>query len=256
MLFIKKISVEYENRRLLENISLEFRAGTISLILGPNGSGKSTLAKTLIGYPSYNIATGQITLNPSSFYTYTPNSSSDLLTYSLFERSRLGIFQSFQSPVDFAGIAPVNFLKTIFNTHQRHRGDKEFNSKDFLDHLKSQISFYQLDFNFLNREFLEGMSGGEKKNFELLQLILLRPKFIILDEIDSGLDVDGIVRLAKTINRLLTPATTWMIISHNPSFIDHLEINQVNILNKGKLVDSGGLELAEQIKSKGFSSYV
>ncbi|MEM1312484.1 MAG: Fe-S cluster assembly ATPase SufC [Patescibacteria group bacterium] len=255
MLKLTNLDVYCKNQLLLKEINLEFIKASTYLILGSNGSGKSTLAKTIIGYPAYQIKRGRIQIDPLNYYNYKSTEDTSLEKYSLSQRAKLGIFLCFQNPVDLVGVAPFNFLKTIFNTHQLYRGLPQMGSKEFLEYVKSTIKRFKFSDNILSRSSLESMSGGEKKKFELIQLLLLEPKFVILDEVDSGIDVDSLKNLLKIITYLQSKKVTLLIISHNLDFLQKINIDQVAILSNGQVVKIGNQALIEDIKHSGFAAY-
>lgn len=244
MLKVTKLSAEIidgdKTKKVISAISLTINPGEVHLLMGPNGAGKSSLAKALMGYPDLK-ATGSIKLDTEELSEVTPDI-----------RSKAGLFISHQNPVEIPGVKLIEFLKTAYN-EQREPKDR-VDIWAFLSMFEKAIKEAGLPTEFSDRELNAGFSGGEKKKSEILQLIVLKPKYAILDEIDSGLDVDATKRIYETINKLaLTSKIGFLVISHNPNVLEFIQPKKIHILKDGKIVESGGAELAEKIKAKGFS---
>ena len=245
ILKIENLQVEIENVEVLKNINLEISENEIHLLLGPNGSGKSTLAKVLAGHPSYMIKNGKI-----FFY------EKFLLDMKSEERSKEGIFLAFQSPLEISGVTTYDFLRIAFNEKRKYLKEEELDPLSFMILLKKLMEKLKISENFLTRNFNEGFSGGEKKRIEILQMLLLKPKFLILDEIDSGLDIDSIKLIYDTILSFKEKDSAILLISHHPKILNYLQPNIVHILKKGMLVKSGPFELIEKVEIEGYNAFL
>ena len=241
MLSIKNLYVSIEGQEILKGINLEVKPGEIHAIMGPNGSGKSTLANVLAGRAEYEITAGEITYN-----------GEDLLEKSPEDRAREGIFLSFQYPVEIPGVPMVNFLKTAVNEHRKHRGEKELTAGEFLKLMREKMDLVDLHPQLTNRSVNEGFSGGEKKKNEIFQMALLEPKLAILDETDSGLDIDALKTVAHGVNALKSPETSTIVVTHYQRLLDYIVPDYVHILFKGKIVKTAGKELAFELEEKGY----
>lgn len=241
MLSIKNLYVSVEGQEILKGINLEVKPGEIHAIMGPNGSGKSTLANVLAGRSEYEITAGEITYN-----------GEDLLEKSPEDRAREGIFLSFQYPVEIPGVPMVNFLKTAVNEHRKHRGEKELNAGEFLKLMREKMDMVDLHPNLTNRSVNEGFSGGEKKKNEIFQMALLEPKLAILDETDSGLDIDALKTVAHGVNALKSPDTSTIVVTHYQRLLDYIIPDYVHILYNGRIVKTAGKELAFELEEKGY----
>jgi Fe-S cluster assembly ATP-binding protein len=255
MLSIKDLSLKLDQKSILTDLNLTILPGQVHVVMGSNGSGKSSLLNFLAGRVELQMMSGQIDINQNSFYN---GKNINLRVSKLTDlepdvRSKIGIFLAQQHPVDLVGIAPVTFLKTIYNYHQLFKSQPELDSLEFLSLLNQIQTDYNLNKNLTQRKYLEGMSGGEKKNFELLQMLLLKPKLIMLDEIDSGLDVDSIKNFASIINKFKSLDRSWLIVTHNPVILDYFEYDFVHLLNHGAIIKSGKEALAKQISEHGFN---
>lgn len=242
MLEIRNLHVEVEGNEILKGVSLVVRTGELHAIMGPNGSGKSTLAQVLAGRDTYEVTEGEVLYN-----------GRDLLEMSPEERAREGIFMAFQYPVEIPGVSNYYFLKTAVNAIRQHRGLEELDAMDFLALVKERLRLVNMDESFLNRSVNEGFSGGEKKRNEIFQMAVLDPKLAILDETDSGLDIDALRVVADGVNSLRTPDRAMVVITHYQRLLNYVVPDFVHVLVDGRIVQSGGKELALQLEEKGYS---
>ncbi len=241
MLSIKDLYVSIGETEILKGINLEVKPGEIHAIMGPNGSGKSTLANVLAGKEEYEVTHGEV-----SFL------GEDILEMAPEDRARMGLFLSFQYPVEIPGVPMVNFLKTAVNELRKARGEKELTAGEFLKLMREKKTMVELETQLTNRSVNEGFSGGEKKKNEIFQMALLEPKLAILDETDSGLDIDALKTVAHGVNALRTPNNATIIITHYQRLLEYIVPDFVHVLYKGKLVKSGGKELAFELEEKGY----
>jgi len=241
MLVIKDLYASVEGMEILKGINLEVKPGEIHAIMGPNGSGKSTLANVLTGKEGYEVTAGEILYE-----------GEDLLDMEPEERAQKGIFLSFQYPVEIPGVPMVNFLKTSVNELRKARGEKELSAGEFLKMMREKKELVEMDAQLTNRSVNEGFSGGEKKKNEIFQMALLEPKLAILDETDSGLDIDALKTVAHGVNALKTPNNATIVITHYQRLLDYIIPDHVHVLNKGKIVKSAGKELAIELEEKGY----
>jgi Fe-S cluster assembly ATP-binding protein len=241
MLTIKNLYVSVEGQEILKGINLEIKPGEIHAIMGPNGSGKSTLANVLAGRHEYEVTAGEITYNGEDLFEKSPE-----------DRAREGIFLSFQYPVEIPGVPMVNFLKTAVNEHRKHRGEKELTAGEFLKLMREKMDMVDLHPQLTNRSVNEGFSGGEKKKNEIFQMALLEPKLAILDETDSGLDIDALKTVAHGVNALKSPETSTIVVTHYQRLLDYIVPDYVHILYNGKIVKTAGKELAFELEEKGY----
>ena len=245
ILKIENLHVEVDGKEILHGISLEFKTGIVHAIMGPNGSGKSTLANTLMGHPKYKITNGKILFNDQ-----------DITNFSVKERADLGIFLSFQHPVEIPGVTISSFLRETINTKREREGKVKLSVVDCYKLVKEKMDILKMPSTMRSRDLNAGFSGGEKKRSEMLQLLLLEPKFAILDETDSGLDVDGIKAVAKAIKHAKSNSPMGIIlITHYEQFLQELSPDCVTILCNGKIIQQGSKELAQKIQEKGFASF-
>ncbi len=243
MLEIIDLHVEVEGKEIIKGVTLTFTPGKVQALMGPNGSGKSTLANALMGHPKYKITQGQILLD-----------GVDLIPLKADERARRGLFLSFQYPSEIPGVAIGNFLRTAVN-NLRAEQDR-YSVLDFHKLLKEKMAVLKIDSSFISRSLNEGFSGGEKKRMEMLQLLLLQPKYALLDETDSGLDVDAIKTVAAGITEARKQKEMCIIvITHYHRFLEYLQPDEVTILSQGRIAAQGGSELAEQIEKEGFGGF-
>lgn len=234
---IKDLHVSVEGKKILHGLSLKVGAGEIHAIMGPNGSGKSTLSYAVLGHPRYLVESGDILLHGESLLSLKPN-----------ERAVKGLFLGFQYPVSVPGVSIVNFLRTAM----KNRRGQDIALKDFRKELKENMKVLKMDAAFANRYLNEGFSGGEKKRLEILQMALLQPAMAILDETDSGLDIDALRIVSDGINRLSAPTRGILLITHYQRLLDYVKPHFVHVLSGGKIVRSGGPELALELESKGY----
>lgn len=241
MLTINNLSAGIEGKDILNGISLEIKAGEIHAIMGPNGSGKSTLASVLAGRSDYEVTGGEILFDGQNLLDMSPE-----------DRARAGVFLAFQYPVEIPGVSTANFLKTALNEIRKSRGEDALDAMDFLNLMKEKSKLVEIDKSFLQRSLNEGFSGGEKKRNEIFQMAMLEPKLAILDETDSGLDIDALKVVANGVNTLHTPNNAFVVITHYQRLLDYIVPDFVHVLYKGRIVRSGGKELALELEEKGY----
>lgn len=241
MLSIKDLYVSVEGLEILKGINLEVKPGEVHAIMGPNGSGKSTLANVLAGKEEYEVTSGEV-----KYF------GEDLLEKAPEDRAKEGIFLSFQYPVEIPGVPMVNFLKTAVNEHRKYQGKKELTAGEFLKLMRAKKEMVEMDTQLTNRSVNEGFSGGEKKKNEIFQMALLEPKLAILDETDSGLDIDALKTVAHGVNALKTPENATIVVTHYQRLLDYIIPDYVHVLYNGKIVKSAGKELAFELEEKGY----
>ena len=241
MLEIKNLHATVEGKEILRGVNLTIRDGEVHVLMGPNGSGKSTLSHVLVGNPKYEVTEGSILFN-----------GKDLLALSPEDRSHEGIFMSFQAPTEIPGVTMTNFLRAAVNARRKYHGLDPMPAGDFLKLLRDKRKLVGLDAHFMSRGVNEGFSGGERKRNEIFQMAVLEPTFSILDETDSGLDVDALRIVAEGFNTLRTPQTSAMVITHYQRMLDYLKPDFVHVLVGGRIVREGGAELGYEIEEKGF----
>ncbi|GJM43984.1 MAG: ABC transporter ATP-binding protein [Gemmatimonadota bacterium] len=242
MLEIKNLHASVEGQPILKGIDLKVAAGEVHSIMGPNGSGKSTLAQVLAGHDAYEVTQGSITLD-----------GKDLLDMEADERAREGMFMAFQYPVEIPGVSTMEFLKTAYNALREHRGEKEVDALDFLNLVKEKLALVEMDLAFLSRSVNQGFSGGEKKRHEIFQMAVLEPAIAILDETDSGLDIDALRIVSGGINKLRNPKRAMVVITHYQRLLDFVQPDFVHVLVDGRIAKSGGKELALELEDKGYA---
>ncbi|MBQ0725162.1 MAG: Fe-S cluster assembly ATPase SufC [Cycloclasticus sp.] len=242
MLKIENLHVRVEGKDILKGINLEINAGEVHAIMGPNGSGKSTLSYILAGREGYEITQGSI-----SFH------GKDLLEMSVEERAWAGVFLAFQYPVEVPGVSNIYMLKAALNGIRKHKGEPELDAMDFIASVKGKMKDLDMDEKFLYRAVNEGFSGGEKKRNEILQMSVLEPTLCVLDETDSGLDIDALKIVSDGINRLRDPARAFVLVTHYQRLLDYIKPDFVHVLANGKIVKSGGAELALELEDQGYS---
>ncbi len=242
MLKIKDLHASVEGKRILNGLSLEVKPGEVHAIMGPNGSGKSTLSQVLAGREDYQVESGQV--------EYL---GQDLFELSIEERARAGIFLAFQYPIEIPGVSNAYFLRAALNAVRRHQGLDELDAMDFLKRVKEEMKTVGMREEFLYRSVNEGFSGGEKKRNEVLQMALLEPKLAILDETDSGLDIDALRVVADGVNRMRSPDRALIVITHYQRLLDYIVPDYVHVLSGGRIVRSGGSELAHELEKHGYA---
>ena len=242
MLEINNLHVEVENKEILSGIDLKIKAGEMHAIMGLNGSGKSTLSNAITGRENYNVTKGDITFKNESILEMEPN-----------ERALAGIFMSFQYPTVIPGVNNTYFLRAAVNAKKKYRGEKEYDAATFLKFVKSKLKEVEMDAKYLKRAVNEGFSGGEKKRNEMLQLLCLEPELAIMDETDSGLDIDALKIISKGINKYKNSSRSFLVITHYQRLLKYIEPDVVHVLIDGKIVKSGGKELALELEEKGYS---
>jgi Fe-S cluster assembly ATP-binding protein len=240
MLSIKELNVQISGKEVIKGLDLEVKAGEVHVIMGLNGTGKSTLLKAIAG--SYETQTQGRMLYQGK----------DILPLSADERAVEGVFMSFQNPIEIPGVNTIYFLKTAINEQRKARGEEELSSVDFMKKLQEKMEFLEMDKAILQRSLNVGFSGGEKKKSEVLQMMMLEPKLILLDEIDSGLDIDALKSVAKGINALHTPEVSLIIITHYNRLLEYIKPDYVHILDEGRIAKSGDASLAKMLEEKGY----
>jgi Fe-S cluster assembly ATP-binding protein len=241
MLSIRKLKVEIDGKPILNGIDLDVQAGEVHAIMGPNGSGKSTLAQVLAGREQFAVTDGTVTCD-----------GADLLALPPEERARRGVFLGFQYPVEIPGVSNVYLLQAALNAARAARGEAELDAIDFLTLVRAKLEVMGIPETFLYRAVNEGFSGGEKKRNEVLQLLLLEPRLAILDETDSGLDIDALKVVANGVNGLRAPGRAFILVTHYQRLLDYVIPDQVHVLSGGRIVKSGGRELAHELERRGY----
>jgi Fe-S cluster assembly ATP-binding protein len=242
MLEIKNLHASVGETPILRGLDLVVRPGEVHAIMGPNGSGKSTLAHVLAGRPGYTVTQGEVLYD-----------GRDLLALSPEERAREGLFLAFQYPVEIPGVSNVYFLKAATNAIRKHRGETELDAVEFLSLVKEKARFVELDEDLVKRAVNEGFSGGEKKRNEIFQMAVLEPRLAILDETDSGLDIDALRIVANGVNRLRSPERSMIVVTHYQRLLNYIVPDHVHVLVDGRVVRSGGKEMALELEEKGYS---
>ena len=241
---IKKLSVKIENKNILRNLNLNINEGEIHAIMGPNGSGKSTLANVLAGKEDYEILEGEVTFK-----------NKNLFELNIEERAQEGMFLAFQYPVEIPGVNITPFLHSAINSKRNRFNQKEIDNLSFAKLLKSKASDLGIDIEMLKRSVNTGFSGGEKKRYEILQMSILNPDLAILDETDSGLDIDALKIVTEGVNKLKTKSNSFLIITHYQKLLDYIKPDFVHVMNNGSIVKSGGSEIASEIEKDGFQQF-
>jgi len=244
LLEIKNLHARVEGKAILDGIELTVDAGEVHAVMGPNGSGKSTLAYVLSGREGYEVTEGEVIFE-----------GKDLLAMAPEERARAGIFLAFQYPIEIPGVSTSVFLKSAVNILRRERGENELDAMDFLKRAKEKLAALRMDQKFLSRPVNVGFSGGEKKRSEIFQMAMLEPKLAILDETDSGLDIDALKIVAEGINALRSPEKATLMITHYQRLLDYVVPDKVHVLAHGRIVKTGGKELALELEEKGYAAF-
>ncbi len=241
MLEIKNLHAKAGDKEILKGVNLTIQDGEIHALMGTNGAGKSTLSNVIVGNPAYEVTEGTITFNGEDLLAMTPD-----------ERANAGIFMSFQMPVEIPGVSMTNFIKAAVNAKRKSRGEEPIKAADFIKLMKEKRQMVEMDQKLMSRSVNEGFSGGEKKRNEIFQMAMLEPTFCILDETDSGLDVDALRIVATGFNKLRTPETSGIIITHYQRLLDYITPDVVHVLIDGRIVKTGGPDLAQKIEDEGF----
>jgi Fe-S cluster assembly ATP-binding protein len=244
ILELKNLNAQINDTEIIKNFSLDINEGEIHVIMGPNGSGKSTLSKVLAGHPSYDVTSGEIKFINKNLLDLKPE-----------ERSHEGLFLAFQYPIEIAGVTNYDFLRIAYNEKQKYLNKQELDPIEFMTLINELLDKLKMRHEFLNRNLNEGFSGGEKKRNEILQMLLLNPKLVILDEIDSGLDVDALKIICEGITKNLEKDSSLIVITHYPRILDYLKPNKVHIMRDGKIIKTGNTELVEQLEKDGYKSF-
>ncbi len=242
LLEIKDLRVRAENKDILKGLNLTVNAGEVHAIMGPNGSGKSTLARVLAGHPGYEVTGGSVTYK-----------GQDLLELEPEERACEGVFMAFQYPVEIAGINNTYFLKAAYNAVRKYRGEPELDAMDFTKLARAKAKLLEMDPTMLSRSVNEGFSGGEKKRNEIFQMAVLEPTLAVLDETDSGLDIDALKIVSNGVNALRSPDRAMVVVTHYQRLLDYIVPDFVHVLTDGRIVHSGGKDLAHELEAKGYS---
>ncbi len=241
ILSVKNLTANVDGTPILKGVNLEIKAGEIHAIMGRNGSGKSTFSKVLTGHPDYEVTGGEVIYKGENLLEKEPH-----------ERSLDGIFLAFQYPLEIPGVSNLDFLRVAYNARQKYLGKEEVDSFDFEEIVEEKLGIVQMNPSFLGRSLNEGFSGGEKKRNEILQMALLEPTLGILDEIDSGLDIDALKIVAQGVNQLTTPENAFLLITHYQRLLDYIQPNYVHVMYDGRIVKTGGKELALELEQKGY----
>jgi Fe-S cluster assembly ATP-binding protein len=245
MLNINNLHVSLDDKPILNGLTLDVPAGEVHAVMGPNGAGKSTLGYALAGRPGYEAAQGSATWR-----------GEDLLALDPAERAAKGVFLSFQYPIEIPGVPALTFVRTAVNAQRRARGEAEISAPDFLKKVREASKALKMDFDMLKRPLNVGFSGGEKKRMEILQMALLEPSLLILDETDSGLDIDALRIVAEGVNALRSPERSMLVITHYQRLLDYIKPDRVHVLAAGRIVASGGPELAHELEAEGYDKFL
>ena len=241
MLHIKDLYAAVDNKKILGGLNLSVNVGEVHAIMGPNGSGKSTLANILAGKEGYNVTQGSVSYENENLLELPPE-----------ERARKGVFLAFQYPVEIPGVNNIYLLKAALNAIRKHRGEPELDAMEFMNLVKEKTKLVQMNEDLLSRSVNEGFSGGEKKRNEIFQMAILEPKLAILDETDSGLDIDALKIVAEGVNSLRNENRAFILVTHYQRLLNYIKPDHVHVLNKGKIIRSGGPELALELEEKGY----
>ena len=241
MLEIRDLHATVDGKEILRGISLTVNKGEVHAIMGPNGSGKSTLAKILAGHPAYEVTKGEVLFEGRNLLELAPD-----------ERAREGVFLAFQYPVEVPGVSNAQFLRLAYNEKRKHLGEEELDPLEFKDYLAERAKIVEMDAGLMSRSVNEGFSGGEKKRNEILQIAVLEPRLAVLDETDSGLDIDALRVVADGVNKLRTPDNAIILVTHYQRLLNYIVPDRVHVLYRGRIVRSGGKELALELEEKGY----
>ncbi len=241
MIEIKNLCASIDGKPILKGFNLKINAGEIHAIMGPNGAGKSTLAKVLAGHPSYTVTDGEVLFKGKNLLELSPE-----------ERAHMGLFMSFQYPVEIPGVSNIQFMRTAYNSNRKARGEKELTVEEFEKLLDEKMALVDIKAEFKERNLNEGFSGGEKKRNEILQMAVLEPALAILDETDSGLDIDAMRVVAAGVNHIMHPEMGLLMITHYQRLLDYIKPDFVHVMMDGKIVQSGGSEMALELEEKGY----
>jgi len=241
MLEIRNLTASINGNQILKGINLKINKGEVHAIMGPNGSGKSTLAKVLAGHPAYEVTGGEVIYDGKNLLEMSPD-----------VRAREGVFMAFQYPVEVPGVSNSQFLRLAYNEKQKHLGEEELDPLEFKDLLKEKAALVEMDASFMTRSVNEGFSGGEKKRNEILQMAVLDPKLSVLDETDSGLDIDALRVVAEGVNKLHDPEKAVIVVTHYQRLLNYIVPDFVHVLSGGRIVKEGGKELALELEEKGY----
>ena len=241
MIKIKDLHASIEGKEILKGLNLEINAGEVHAIMGPNGSGKSTLANVLAGHEGYEVTTGEVFFEDKELLDMAPE-----------DRAREGLFLAFQYPIEIPGISNATFLKTAVNEIRKYKGEEELSPKEFLELIKEKTKILDMDNSLLSRSVNTGFSGGEKKRNEIFQLLMLDPKFALLDETDSGLDIDALKLVSHGVNSFKAKDKAVLVVTHYQRLLDYIVPDFVHVLSNGKIIKSGGKELALELEEKGY----
>ncbi len=241
ILSVRDLTADVDDTQILKGLNLEVKAGEIHAIMGRNGSGKSTFSKILAGHPDYAVTGGEVIFQ-----------GQNLLELEAEERAKSGIFLAFQYPIEIPGVSNLDFLRVAYNSKRKHEGLEELDAFDFDELVKSKLDVVKMDPAFLSRSVNEGFSGGEKKRNEILQMALLEPKLAILDETDSGLDIDALKIVANGVNQLATPDNAVVLITHYQRLLDYIVPDYVHVMQDGRILTTGGKELALELEARGY----
>ena len=244
MLHIENLHAEVDGKEILKGLSLDVPAGEVHAIMGPNGAGKSTLSYVLTGRSGYEVTGGTATLDGEDLLALEPN-----------ERAARGVFLSFQYPLEIPGVPALTFIRTALNAQRRARGEDEVAAPAFLKLAREKSAALKIDFDMLKRPLNVGFSGGEKKRMEILQMAMLSPRFLILDETDSGLDIDALKIVSEGVNAMRAPDRAMLVITHYQRLLDYIKPDRVHVLAAGRIVESGGPELALELERAGYDKY-
>ena len=241
LLSVKNLTAQVDGNSILKGVNLEVKAGEIHAIMGPNGSGKSTFSKVIAGHPAYNVTSGEVTFQGEK-----------LLEMEAEERARVGVFLAFQYPLEIPGVSNLDFLRVAYNSRRKQQGLEELDSFDFDELVQEKLDIVKMNPAFLSRSVNEGFSGGEKKRNEILQMAILEPKVAILDETDSGLDIDALKIVANGVNQLASADNATILITHYQRLLNYIVPDYVHVMAEGRIIKSGGKELALELESRGY----